>query len=389
VARSIGIRTCSIGAVAGVIGMLVFAASASAAVTGQTISVTASPSKQPKSQFGPLSSLAISLDTAYTPPFEPNATQTVISFSRDLSFSPGGLSQCDLSAISTVPQAQADAVCGSSKVGTGSATINGGLLTGVVAAYNGSPSGGSPRIGLHVDVFTSTGSYAFSTTLTGLLNTQANTLTVSIPPTGTSITHFGTTINQVRTGTRGGLPLYYAMARCSSGKWVSGETTTFNDGQQISATSAQSCQVGPAKKAKKQKKRKKNGKKGKKGAEGRPPKNGAYNGKTDQEAVATSFRHLSFTVRKGRVTLTSEPVVAWGLCLSAPRFVVDGNQPSKKFGHKRAFSITHTFLGSKIDKIHGRFVSSTEIEGYAIYHFNAQDLCPAGKMKVDFKAKHK
>ena len=150
----------------------------------RTLSVSASKAKQAKSQFGPLNSLVVSLDTAYTPPFTPNATQTVISFSRDFVFSPGGLPQCNLSAINTVPQAQADAICGSSKVGTGSAMINAGLLTGVVSAYNGTPSGGTPTIGLHVDIFTSTGSYAFSTTLTGVLNAQANSLTIAIPPPG-------------------------------------------------------------------------------------------------------------------------------------------------------------------------------------------------------------
>jgi hypothetical protein len=361
-------------------------AAASAAVTGQTISVSASPSKQPKSQFGPLSSLDVSLDTAYTPPFTPNATQTVISFTKDFSFNPGGLAQCNLSAISTLPQAQADAVCGSSKVGTGSATINGGLLTGVVAAYNGTPSGGSPTIGLHVDIFTSTGSYAFSTTLTGVLSTQANTLAVSIPPTGTSITHFGTTINQVRTGNQGGQPLYYVMARCSSGKWAHSETTTFNDGQQISATSAQNCQVGAAQQPGKKKKKKKQAKK-KKGATGGPPKNGNYGGKTDQDAVAAGFRRLQFTLSKGKVTLTTEPTVARGACLSAPVFTLGGATVTKKLSRNRAFSLTSTFLGNKFDKIYGRWVSSTVVEGYAIYHFPAQDLCSEGKTKVNFKAK--
>jgi hypothetical protein len=142
--RSIGTRSYSVAAIAGVIGALMLPAGASAAVTGQTLPVMASNPKQPKTQFGPLQSLMITVDTAYAPPFTPTATQTVISFSRDFMFSPGGLPQCNLSAINTVPQAQADAICGSSKVGTGSATINGGLLTGVVSAYNGTPSGGQP-----------------------------------------------------------------------------------------------------------------------------------------------------------------------------------------------------------------------------------------------------
>ena len=64
------------------------------------------------------------------------------------------------------------------------------------------------------------GAYAFSTTLTGVLNTGANTLTVAIPPTGTSITHFSTTINKKKSGKK----TYYVMARCKKKKWVNSET---------------------------------------------------------------------------------------------------------------------------------------------------------------------
>ena len=117
-------------------------------------------------------------------------------------------------------------------------------------------------------------------------------------------------------------------------------------------------------------------------------KRGTYSGKTDQDAVATGFRRIQFTVSKGKVTLTTEPIVARGLCLSTDVFTQDGTS-SKKLGRNRTFTITHTFFGSKIDKIHGRFVSSNEVEGYAIYHFFAQDLCSEGKTKVNFKAKHK
>ena len=115
-------------------------------------------------------------------------------------------------------------------------------------------------------------------------------------------------------------------------------------------------------------------------------KRGTYSGKTDQDAVATGFRRIQFTVSKGKVT--SEPIVARGLCLSTDVFTQDGTS-SKKLGRNRTFTLTHTFFGSKIDKIHGRFVSSNEVEGYAIYHFFAQDLCLEGKTKVNFKAKHK
>ena len=121
---------------------------------------------------------------------------------------------------------------------------------------------------------------------------------------------------------------------------------------------------------------------------GTPIKRGAYTGATTQTVVAGSFRTIEFTVSKGKVTLTTEPTVARELCLSTPVFTLDGN-PTKKLGRNRSFTFTHTFLGDRFDKIHGRFVSPNEVEGYAIYHFPAQDLCSEGKTKVNFTAKHK
>jgi hypothetical protein len=119
---------------------------------------------------------------------------------------------------------------------------------------------------------------------------------------------------------------------------------------------------------------------------GTPIKTGKYSGSTDQEAVASGFRKVEFTFKKGKVTLTTEPTVAFGACLSTPVFTLDGATPSKKIGNHRAFTITHTFFGNKIDKIHGRWTSSNEVDGYALYHFAAQDLCGQGKAKVNFTA---
>jgi hypothetical protein len=121
---------------------------------------------------------------------------------------------------------------------------------------------------------------------------------------------------------------------------------------------------------------------------GTPIKRGAYAGQTAQQAVSAGFRSIQFTVSKGRVTLTTEPTVARGLCLSTPVFTLESN-PSKKLGKNRTFTFTHTFLGNKFDKIHGRFISPNEVEGYAIYHFPAQDLCSEGRSKVNFTAEHK
>ena len=146
-------RKYLVGALLSVIGALLVSGTASAAVTGQNYrAVTKSP-KQQKKVFGPVKSFKNIVDTNYSGGFSPLGTQTVLTFTKDIKFTPGKISQCNLSAVNTLPQAQADAICGASKVGTGSATINGGLLTGVVVAYNGVPSAGSPTIGLHTDVF--------------------------------------------------------------------------------------------------------------------------------------------------------------------------------------------------------------------------------------------
>ena len=117
-------------------------------------------------------------------------------------------------------------------------------------------------------------------------------------------------------------------------------------------------------------------------------KSGTYKGKTTQESVTSSFRQVQFTVKKGKVKLTVEPVVAKGLCLSTPVFTLDG-QPTKKLSGRRTFTFTHTYMGNKFDKISGRFTSSSDVEGFVIYHFPAQDLCSGGKVKVSFTAKHK
>ena len=118
-------------------------------------------------------------------------------------------------------------------------------------------------------------------------------------------------------------------------------------------------------------------------------KTGLYKGKTTQQAVTDSFRKIQFKVKKGKVILTTEPSVARDDCVSTPVFTLGGATASKKLGRGRSFTFTHTFFGNKFDKIHGRFVSPTEVQGFAIYHFFAQDLCSAGRAKVNFTARHK
>ena len=118
-------------------------------------------------------------------------------------------------------------------------------------------------------------------------------------------------------------------------------------------------------------------------------KTGKYKGKTTQEAVNSAFRTIQFTVKKGKVILTTEPSVGFQSCVSTPVFTLGGTTVSKKLGRNRAFTFAQTFFGNKIDKIHGRFTSSNEVEGFAIYHFSDQGLCGTGKSRVNFSAKHK
>ena len=184
------------------------------------------------------------LDTSFTGAgFLPIASANVLTFSKDVKFTPGNIPQCDLSVIRTVPEALADAACRASRVGGGSLLINGGgALTGKLAFYNGQPSGGVPTIGLHTDVFTY-GRYSLSTTLTGVLNTKANTLSFAYPPTGNSVTDWDTTFYKRKSGKE----TFYVMARCRK-KWVTTATVIYDNGQSISSTWTQRCKQKALKK---------------------------------------------------------------------------------------------------------------------------------------------
>jgi hypothetical protein len=115
-------------------------------------------------------------------------------------------------------------------------------------------------------------------------------------------------------------------------------------------------------------------------------KRGTYSGATTQSTVDPAFRGIQFSIKKRRITLTTEPTVARGLCVSTPVFTIDGN-PSHKISGRGTFAFTKTYMGNKFNKITGRFISTTEIEGFATYHFPQQDLCSEGKTKVRYTAK--
>lgn len=238
-------RKYLIAAMLGVCGTLVTSAgTASAAVIGQNLKTTMSPARQDRQVFAPAKTFRSVLGTSFTGArFLPIASANVLTFSKDVKFTPGNIPECDLSVIRTVPEASADAACRTSRVGGGSLLINGGgALTGKLAFYNGQPIGGIPTIGLHTDVFTY-GRYSLSTTLTGVLNTKANTLSFSYPPTGNSVTDWDTTFYKRKSGKE----TFYVMARCRK-KWVTTATVIYDNGQSISSTSTQRCKQKPLKK---------------------------------------------------------------------------------------------------------------------------------------------
>ena len=237
-------RKFLIGAVVAVAGSLALTSIASGAVVAQTYSSVASKTKQDKKIRGPVGNFATNVDTTYDAVFSPSGVQTVLRFDRAFKFDPGNIPDCNPALLAGKDAAGAQAACGASQVGQGAATLRStptGVqnLPAVVTAFNGVPSGSSPVILLHTDIIGST----TSPVLTGTLN--GTTLTVDIPPSPFAITHFDTTINQVRikkANKKKGTPAkYYISAKCNDGKWSHSETTTFGDGSSKSSSFSQKC----------------------------------------------------------------------------------------------------------------------------------------------------
>jgi hypothetical protein len=121
-------------------------------------------------------------------------------------------------------------------------------------------------------------------------------------------------------------------------------------------------------------------------------KKGEYKGNTSQERVLKSARTIVLKVSgNNKISMTQEPAVARGSCIAAPVFLLDVDRVTTKLGKGGKFKFTSTFIGSKIDRISGRFVSEDTIEGEALYNFRDSDsgLCSAGKTKVKFDATSK
>jgi hypothetical protein len=119
------------------------------------------------------------------------------------------------------------------------------------------------------------------------------------------------------------------------------------------------------------------------------PRKGTYKGKTSQASVEAPFRQIAFKVTGKRITLTVEPVIRHGFCLSPPVFVEEGAPPvTKKISANGSFSFERTFEGSRFNRIKGAFVDEKTIEGKIRYFFpdSASGQCVAGKETPRFTA---
>ncbi len=173
-------------------------------------------------------------------------TKAVISFDKNLTFTPSAFKPCkvDLSQASGI--ATIDSKCKSSKVGSGSAKGEalGQVENLTVKAYNGPKTGSNYKFYLHV-----TGSTplaiddVINATLKRASGDYGYKLDVPIPdglqkPSGVlaTLTEFITTVS----GTANGKP-YVGLTGCSGGKLKFKGVFTYTDGTSKTATDTAAC----------------------------------------------------------------------------------------------------------------------------------------------------
>jgi hypothetical protein len=267
-------RYCVIGAAA-LLGVAVAVPTiAHSDVTSQTIKSVVTPSKLSASKKTPTpASIRVDTDSnwdSFAAPSNPHPAtiNADIDFDKGMIFNTKPVKPCALSKLANTTTAQATAACGPSKVGSGSATLQGvlpGVLHGTVTAFNGTPSGGAPTIYLHTRV----DQPALTTVLVGtLIKSPAGApygmrLHVPIPATQIGggkevITHFDTTVNKKFTIKKKGKSVKsgYVTAICPKSKKLSTQGTfQFAEGPLFTtptvtkvATTTQPCKPIPAKK---------------------------------------------------------------------------------------------------------------------------------------------
>jgi hypothetical protein len=255
-----------IGVALSLVGALALSSTASAAVTGVTLTANATPTKQDKKKRG---GVAVQIGTAEaragltSPPggtgcmpptvvtpactyFPPSHT-SVINFDPDFKVTPGTIPRCDPASLAGKDATGARAACPRSIVGQGTSEIHTVIETsplfGTVTAFNGLPSGGNPVVLLHMDIDRSTTSPILTAVVRG------NVLTVQGPITpGAVLTNLTTSINRRVSLKKGGKRLFFASARCSKRRWQSSATVFYTDGTQQTGSTTQTCQQKKKKK---------------------------------------------------------------------------------------------------------------------------------------------
>jgi hypothetical protein len=236
---------------------------ASAAFAGETVSgpdgntqsieATVSPKALYKKTASP-ATLSVEVKTGTTTAINgvPSpAVHDVIDFDQNLSLATKGLPTCTAAKLQNTSTKVAEQLCGSAKIGSGSAITllptSSTVFTEptTVTAFNGAPQGGKPVVLLHAY-----GVSPIQTTLV-LVGTVSDygkegygpRLDVTIPPIGGgsgAITDFKVKIN--KTWTYKGKKTSFVSAKCpASKKLKSRGAFTYGDGTTIDASSTQAC----------------------------------------------------------------------------------------------------------------------------------------------------
>jgi hypothetical protein len=254
------------GVVLGLACALALSGVASAAVTGVTSTVSATPAKQDKKKRG---GVAIRIGTAEAhegltfppggpgcmPPtvvtsacqYFPASHTSVINFDPDFKVTSGTIPRCAPGSLTGKDATGARAACPRSIVGQGTSEIHTltdpNPLFGTVTAFNSLPSGGDPMVLLHMDIDRS----ITSPILTGVVS--GNVLTVQGPVVpGAVLTNLTVSIDRRVSLRKGRKRLFFVSARCSKRRWQSSATVFYTDGTQHTASTTQTCKKTKRKK---------------------------------------------------------------------------------------------------------------------------------------------
>ncbi|HEU5253557.1 MAG TPA: hypothetical protein VFU16_09570 [Solirubrobacterales bacterium] len=222
----------------------------------QSIDVQVRPKKLAKKTLTPGSLEVTTLTTSTTDPdgVPSPALHATIDFDRNLSLYTKGLPKCDTAKLQNQSTEVAEQVCGSAKIGSGSAIayLRGGKVYEVpqtVTAFNGIPKGGKPTVILHTY---GTAPLQVSLVLEGTVSNYGKEgygprLDLEIPKiaggTG-ALKEFNVKID--RKWRFKGVKRSFISGKCpNSRKLKARGTFTYLDGVSLTATSKQSCQQRP------------------------------------------------------------------------------------------------------------------------------------------------